>query len=301
MRTVLTLVNKPAEAPERGGVRLRRQAAAEDNYFLGDLIGRGGMADVWAAERCRDGRQVAVKLLRKGIPAMGERVEREAEVLRRLPQGYAPQLVAYGRSESGTSCLVMERLMGQDLFRFLLRRGAPPLNDAMAIVTRVACVLDALHDRGIIHRDLKPSNVFLCRSSSGVLDLRVLDYGIALVPGRSVEPRLAQGTFVGSPGYLAPEQVSEARAEIGPHTDVFGLAALAYRLFTGIPAFACRSAAEAAFQAMYVEPAPASGVRQGLPSGLDPVLARGLAKDPEVRPARATDLAAELLEALATA
>ena len=299
MRTVLTIVKqRPAEA-DRDVARSGEPLTVENDYLLGERLGRGGMADVWAGHRCTDGCPVAIKILHPELSDLHERLEREAEVLDLLPSGCAPALFACGCSESGESCLVMERLYGQDLCRRLSRRGALPPREALAIVTRVAHILDVVHELGVVHRDLKPSNVFLCDAANDALCVRVLDFGIALRRGRSDEPPTRNGEFVGSPGYLAPEQVMDNGREIGPHTDVFGLAVLAYRLFTGHRAFhTCRTHAEAAFQAAFVDPAPASGVCRQLPPALDAVLASALAKSWHERPAHATDLAMALTMAL---
>jgi serine/threonine-protein kinase len=173
-----------------------------------------------------------------------------------------------------------------------------PVARALAIVTGVARVLDAVHALGVVHRDLKPSNVFLCDAGGGI-DVRLLDFGIAQVSGQIDELVLTvSGDVVGSPGYLAPEQVLDDPSAVGPRTDVFALTALAYRLFTGHPAFVGRSLAAAAYQAAFVDPAPASGVCRDLPRALDRVLADGLAKAPERRPGSAGEVAAALAAAL---
>ncbi|WP_394833532.1 serine/threonine protein kinase [Pendulispora rubella] len=281
----------------RSGQRL----VLDEHYQLEELLGRGGMGDVWAGHRERDGQPVAIKILHPHLLDLVGRVEREAEVLMRLPEGCAPSLFAYGCSENGEICLVMERLYGEDLARRLSRPHVMPVWDAMAIVTGVAHVLDMAHDMGIVHRDLKPSNVFLCENAHSSFTLRMLDFGIAhLTTSPAGEPLTHEGEFVGSPGYLAPEQVLDMDYEIGPQTDVFGLAVLAYRLFTGHPAFTCRSFAEAAFQAAYSQPARASGVREELPASFDDVLGQALSKTPSERPARAGALAAALATALST-
>ncbi|WP_394843993.1 serine/threonine protein kinase [Pendulispora brunnea] len=301
MRTGLTFHNKRSLQTDCDVVRSGQRLVLDEHYVLEQRLGRGGMGDVWAAHRERDGQPVAIKILHPHLLDLVGRVEREAEVLMRLPEGCAPSLFAYGCSENGEICLVMERLYGEDLARRLTRPHVMPVWEALTIVTGIAHVLDQAHDMGIVHRDLKPSNVFLCESSHSVFTLRVLDFGIAHLTTASMnEPLTHDGEFVGSPGYLAPEQVLDMDCEIGPHTDVFGLAALAYRLFTGHPAFRCRSYAEAAFQAAYSQPARASGVREDLPESLDEVLGQALSKSPSERPARAGALAAALADALAS-
>ena len=299
MRTTTTSEREQSLQVHRDVTRAGERFVLDDGYQLGRCLGRGGMADVWEARRDRDGRPVAVKILHPSISDLRARVRREAEVLARLPSRRAPELVAYGCSQSGEIGLVMERLFGEDLGRRLRRHRALPPAQALAIVTRVARVLDTAHDLGIVHRDIKPSNVFLCEAANDTLDLRVLDFGIAHVSGRGWDPLTCEGDFVGSPGYLAPEQVREHGLAVGPYTDVFGLAALADRLFTGYPAFNSRSTAAAAYQAAHASPAPASGVCRELPLALDAVLAAAMAKEPAERPARATDLAKALARVLA--
>jgi len=299
MSTGLTFLDKRAFRTDRD-VRPGQRLLLDEHYQLEHRLGRGGMGDVWAAHRERDGQPVAIKLLHPHLLGLVGRVVREAEVLMLLPQGCAPSLIAYGCGENGEICMVMERLYGEDLARRLAKPHLMPIEEAMAIVTGIAHVLDLAHDMGIVHRDLKPSNVFLCDGTPNLFALRVLDFGIAhLTMDPSGEPLTHEGEYVGSPGYLAPEQVLDMDYEIGPRTDVFGLAVLAYQLFTGRPAFRCRSFAEAAFQAAYVHPTRASGVRAGLPDSFDDVLGQALSKSPSERPARAGALAAALATALA--
>jgi serine/threonine-protein kinase len=139
-----------------------------------------------------------------------------------------------------------------------------------------------------VHRDLKPQNVFL--SATG--GVKLLDFGVArLVEGSELT---RSQMLIGSPGYLAPEQVMSALGEVGPRADVFALGTLVYRALTGHSAFPARSTAAAVYEAVHVDPPPPSMVDASLPADLDLVLALALAKKPQQRYATPRELATDL-------
>jgi serine/threonine-protein kinase len=266
-------------------------------WRLRELLGRGGMGEVYEAEPLDGSPLVAIKVLfphMAELPRMIERFQREAEAARRLPAACTAQLLEVGATHDGTHYIVMERLAGEDLAASLRRRGPLAPAEVAALLDELAAALDAAHAQGIVHRDLKPQNVFL--TSSGV---RLLDFGIArLLDGQSDSTITAEGAILGSPGFLAPEQARGATSELGPHTDVFALGAIAYRALTGHHAFPSRNPAHAIYEALHHQPAPPSRVLASVPEAFDAVLAVAMAKLPRDRYTRAGELARDFRRAL---
>ena len=270
----------------------------DKRYRLGELLGRGGMGEVYQATPLDGGAPVAVKILygHACTPDEIERFHREASIARRLPPTRVAQVLEFGESrEGGHQFLVMELLHGEDLATLLRRRGRLSAAELLAIVEPLAGGLEEAHAIGVVHRDLKPQNVFLCAGSSPP-EVRLLDFGVArLIEGSE----LTQTAMVlGSPGYLAPEQVVTSRGEVGPHTDVFALGAIVYRALTGQSAFPSRHPAAAAYEALHLEPAAASSLNRELSVDVDAVLKIAMAKDPARRYARPTELVRDLRAAL---
>jgi len=264
-------------------------------YELAELLGRGGMGEVYAATRLKDGKPVAVKVLHTHLqdrPMMRERFRREAHAVSRLPARHVAEVIELGATEEGVEFIVMERLSGEDLSIVLRRSGTLSAGELVPMIERVASALDAAHDAGIVHRDMKPQNVFLLAGG----DVRLLDFGISrLAEGGGDDAGLTQSSAVlGSAGYLAPEQARGEQKRIGPQTDVFALGAILYRALTGASAFPARSPAAAIFEAIHHHPPAPSRVHPGIPGDVDAVVALALAKDPAQRYQRATELARDL-------
>ncbi len=268
-------------------------------YRLIELLGRGGMGEVYAGERIADGRPVAVKVLHAHLhddATMLERFRREAEAAQRVA-AHAPELYEIGSSpEDGTRYIVMERLEGEDLAADLRRRGALPPAEVAELAGNLATALEAAHRAGVVHRDLKPQNVYLLRGGSA---LKLLDFGISRLSDTPTGQTLTHAAVVGSPGYLAPEQARGASGEIAARTDVFALGAICYRALTGVEAFPGRTPATAIYEALQRDPPPPSQLRSELPAALDAVLALALAKAPAQRYQHAAELASDLRLALA--
>jgi serine/threonine-protein kinase len=263
-------------------------------YELGELLGRGGMGEVYGATRLKDGKSVAVKILHSHLqdrPAMRERFRREAHAVARLPSCHVAEVLELGTTDEGHEFIVMERLNGEDLSVALRRSGTLAAGELVPLVERVAAALDAAHDAGVVHRDLKPQNIFMLAGS----DVRLLDFGISRLAEGGEEGGLTQSsTVLGSAGYLAPEQARGEQRRIGPQTDVFALGAILYRALTGASAFPARSPAAAIFEAIHHHPPPPSRVHPGVPTDVDAVVALALAKDPAQRYQRASELARDL-------
>jgi len=199
--------------------------------------------------------------------------------------------------EVGGQLFIVSEYVPGSTARERLDAGGPlPVREALDVALQVARGLDAAHRQGIIHRDLKPENILI--GSSGAV--RILDFGIARVmtdePGR---PRLtATGVMVGTPGYMAPEQLDGAPGDV--RSDLFALGAVLYELVSGANPFQGKTASSTAVRIMTQEPVPLSRLNPIFPPALDVIVARCLKKDPAARYASADEAAREL-DALARA
>jgi hypothetical protein len=270
-------------------------------YALRELLGHGAMGEVYEAKRTGDGAVVAVKVLHAHLAASSEmisRFRREAAILGRLPRSCAARIFDDGVTAEGQPFLVMERLRGEDLAAFLRRRPYIPAAEALPILRALAVALDSAHQAGVVHRDLKPQNVFLLDDTIGDGPaVRLLDFGISrLLDDES--PLTRPAWVLGSPGFLAPEQARGALDRIGPHSDVFALGAIAYRMLTGQRAFPARDMTGAVFEAIHAEPPPPSAVRPELGHAVDAVFTLALAKAIESRYRRPSDFTRDLALAL---
>jgi serine/threonine protein kinase len=267
-------------------------------FAIDELLGRGGMGEVYAARRTSDGKDVAIKLLHAHLGAdelLRARFRREAEVVTRMPAGTVAHVFQFGTSSDGYDYIVMERLRGEDMGALLKRRDRLDLAEVVHIVERIAAGLDGAHALGVVHRDLKPQNVFLCGEldTGQIPDVRLLDFGVArLGEALAATAMTATAAVIGTPGYMSPEQATGA--DIGPSADVFALGAIAYRALTGKPAFPSRNPASALFEALHHEPPPPSEVVPGLPDDVDAVIALALAKKSTERYQTAGEMARDL-------
>ncbi len=253
-------------------------AVLAGRYELNELLGRGGMGEVYGGRRTDDGLSVAVKVLHQHLVDrrhMRERFRREADLLTRISDAHVAKVHECGVTADGQEFIVMEHLAGEDLATRLRRRSTLPLAEIVPLLEKIAVALEAAHAIGVVHRDLKPENVFLLRGTDAV---RLLDFGIARYQEQEGEGLTLTMEVLGTPGYLAPEQVRGDAREIGPHTDVFALGAIVYRAITGKSAFPSRAPAAAVYEALHHSPPPPSTVKPGVPVDVDDVLALALAK-----------------------
>jgi hypothetical protein len=264
-------------------------------YKLRELLGRGGMGEVYQAERIGGGGDVAVKVLYAHLCGEDDlaRFRREAAIAARLPKDHVAQVHEIGRcAEDGHNYLAMELLHGEDLAMLLRRRIKLPPEELLPIIDQLAAGLESAHAAGVVHRDLKPQNIFL-----SVAGVKLLDFGVARLVEGSELTRSAM--LIGSPGYLAPEQAVTELGEVGPRADVFALGAIVFRALTGQSAFPARTTAAAVYEAVHVDPPPPSAIEPSLPHDVDVVVALALAKRPQQRYAKPGELARDLRAAFA--
>jgi serine/threonine-protein kinase len=261
-----------------------------DGFFLSHLLGRGGMGEVYAAERRLDGRKAALKLLRSdalGDGALLARFAREARIVASIRSPHVVEVLATSNAESVLPYIAMERLEGSDLASYLRERQRLALHEVVELVSQVSVGLSAAHAAQVVHRDLKPSNLFRS-GESGRPTWKILDFGVSRWMN-STEASLTAADLVGTPHYMAPEQVS-GQCALDQRTDVYALSAIAYRALTGEPPF---TAAMPAILTNIVRDMPKAPSGEAmLPRAIDYVLAIGLAKQPERRFQSAFELAA---------
>ena len=275
-----------------------------DRYEIGEVIGRGGMAEVHEGRDLRLGRRVAVKILRPDLakdPTFQARFRREAQSAAALNH---PNIVAvYDTGEDtltssdGTSVvvpfIVMEYVDGMTL-RQLLASGRRLLPErALEITAGILAALDYAHRHGIVHRDIKPANVMLTRTG----DVKVMDFGIARAMNDTGNTMTATSAVMGTAQYLSPEQ---ARGEVvDARSDLYSAGVLLYELLTGRPPFTGDSPVAIAYQHVSEMPVPPSQVDSGVTPQIDAVVLQALAKRTDDRYQSAVEFRADVERAVA--
>jgi eukaryotic-like serine/threonine-protein kinase len=253
-------------------------------YRLDELLGRGGMSEVWLAEDLELGRRVAIKLLAPN--ADNARFEREARAVASLAHPNVTQLYDYGESDD-RPYIVLEYLPGGTLEE-RLRDGKPPADDqAFAIAAGIAAGLAHAHARGVVHRDLKPANVLFDEEGRP----KLADFGIArMVAGDGTLTEA--GTVLGTAAYISPEQASGAPASAA--SDVYSFGVILYRLLTGRLPFESDDPMQLVLQHRDDTPPPIASLRPDAPPALESTAIAAMAKDPHDRPADGAALLAAL-------
>ncbi|PWK80866.1 non-specific serine/threonine protein kinase [Lentzea atacamensis] len=254
-----------------------------DRYEIDDLpLGRGGMGAVHEGRDLRLDRRVAVKLLR--LPGSDDEVRqrfaREARIVAKLEHPGVPVLYDFGTYDQRLF-QVMQFVDGVTVADLVQEFGPLPEAWAATIAAQAAAVLTEAHEHGICHRDLKPTNLMLCPDGA----VKVLDFGLALLRESDVAPFSRAGQILGTPSYMAPEQIQRGTAE--PRSDLYALGCVLHEMLTGEQLFTGPTA-YAVFDKHVKEPP------RRLRSTLDPIVQRMLAKEPADRPATARDVFADL-------
>jgi ATP/maltotriose-dependent transcriptional regulator MalT len=275
----------PSSAPSDLRTRLPGEGAGR--FRIERLVGTGGMGAVYRALDTLSGEAVALKvLLDRGAEA--ERFAREAEVLAGLRHPAIVRYAAHGTTDSGEPYLAMEWLEGEDLAA-RLRRGPLGVDETVALVTRVAEALAAVHAADLVHRDLKPSNLFLVAGDPA--RVKLLDFGVARLASSARMTKT--GALIGTPAYMAPEQARGER-RVDARADVFALGCVLYECLLGRPAFAGEHFMAILAKILFVEVPRPSEADPAVPEALDALCARMLAKLPEDRPRDMAEVVAAL-------
>lgn len=271
--------------PLNAGVRL-------GPYEIVSPLGAGGMGEVYKARDTRLHRTVAIKTLREHLandPDRRARFDREARAISKLNHPNICALYDVGH-DNGVDYLVVEYIEGQTLAA-RLKKGALPITQALAIAIDVAAALDAAHRTGIIHRDLKPANVILTKGGA-----KLLDFGIAReIAGDPLTTSVTRGTItldgtlLGTPQYMAPEQLEGRDADA--RADIFAFGAVLYEMLSGARAFPGETRTTVIAAVLDREPPP---LRSDTPPALDRLVRKCLMKDPERRWQTSADLLDDL-------
>ena len=260
------------------------QRVLNGRYELGELIGRGGMADVYRGVDTRLGRTVAVKLLRPDLardPQFQARFKREAQAVAAL--NHSSIVAIYDTGEHAVPggpedtvrvpYIVMEYVSGKTI-RDLIRAGEVSIDQAIDFALGVLSALEYSHKAGIVHRDIKPANVMFCTNSNSV---KVMDFGIARAMADSSATMTQTQAVVGTAQYLSPEQ---ARGEtVDARSDLYSAGCLLYEMLAGRPPFIGDSPVSVAYQHVREIPEPVSTLNPDVTPALDTVLAKALQKN----------------------
>jgi len=260
-----------------------------DRFEIERLAESGGMGSVYRARDRMTGEPVAVKLLARANERWAERFRREAIALAELTHPAIVRYVAHGVSPTGEPWLAMEWLDGEPL-SVKLRRGRLSIVEGRDLGIRIAEALAAAHKAGVIHRDLKPANVFLVNSD--VRQAKLLDFGVARLR-TMVSDTTRTGDRVGTPRYMAPEQVRAARM-VDWRCDLWSLGCVMFTALSGRPPFSAADEMATWGKILLEEAPPLSQPRPDAPPALVALIRRLLEKVPTLRPASATAVADEL-------
>ncbi|HTK62793.1 MAG TPA: protein kinase [Pseudonocardia sp.] len=265
-------------------------------YRLEELIGRGGMGEVYRAYDTTRKRTVAVKRLPPNLAGDNEfqaRFRREAEVVARLNEPHIIPIHDYGEID-GRLFIDMRLVVGTDLAGILEQNGPLPPARAVAIITQIASALAAAHSEGLIHRDVKPANVLISRTDRGEDFVHLVDFGIARPSGGTV--LTATGSAIGTMDYMAPEQL--VQGECDSRVDVYALGCVLFEALTATKPFPATSVPAQMYAHVHTDPPDLARFRPDLPAALGEVITRAMAKDPDRRYRTTTELADHANDAL---
>jgi serine/threonine protein kinase len=268
-------------APEVGNILAGK-------YRVEGVVGMGGMGVVVAAQHVTLGQTVAIKLLSLAGLSESRRAEacarfvREGQAAARLTSDHVVRVHDVGTLDDGAPFMVMELLRGDDLSTILSRQGPSPAELAVEYIVQACDAVGEAHGHGIVHRDLKPSNLFVTRRGDGHPVLKVLDFGISKAMTSSDDPLegslTATRSVVGSPYYMSPEQVRDAK-RVDTRSDIWSLGMILYELLVGEPAFNAGTLPGICAAIAADAPQPVRERRPDVPPALEAVVMRCLDKD----------------------
>ncbi|MCP3058776.1 serine/threonine protein kinase [Myxococcus sp. K38C18041901] len=299
-QTLLSSRGGPVSGEQRVGVELR-EGSLLGSYQLESLLGEGSMGRVFQARHARLGRQVALKVLKPEHARDGGFVQRffqEARTVNQINHEHIVEIFDFvDEGEGGHVYCVMELLRGQGLGA-LLKQEPLSLARIQRIAVQVCAALGAAHQVGVVHRDIKPDNLFLTQRAGQPDFVKVLDFGVAkhLATEGAVPTGTLDGTIIGTPAYMSPEQA--AGLTVDARSDIYAVGNILYEMLTGRPPFQAEAFGQLVVQIITQPPPPlptqmATG--EPLPSQLAELVMRCLAKEPEARPQTLAEVTTGLL------
>ena len=253
-------------------------------FKLTSLLGKGGMATVYAAEHVQIGKRAAIKVLSEDMAAREKIVHRffnEASAVNEIGHENIVDIVDFGESEDGRFYFVMELLEGEPLKNRLRGGRKLGVDEAAFIVLQVASALQAAHEKGIVHRDLKPDNIFLTYKLGRNDYVKVLDFGVAKLADDGSGSHTRTGLLIGTPKFMSPEQTEGAG--IDHRSDIWALGVILYRMLAGVLPFDAASVPAIIKRICFTEPKPLKELVPDLPNDVVEVVEKALQKDPDKR------------------
>jgi serine/threonine protein kinase len=265
-------------------------------YEVTRRIGMGGMGAVFEGKHPLIGKKVAIKVLQPQFSedeAQMKRFLSEAVAVNEIRHRGIVDIFGFGQLPDGSHYIIMEYLEGMSFEQLLKTRKSLPPVEALGLLEEVLDAVAAAHQAQIVHRDLKPSNLFLVDVGRGRPFVKLLDFGVAKLSKDERGERKVEATgIVGTPIYMAPEQVNGLRA--GPEADIYALGVVLFELITGRPPFKADNPVEMMTRHLDAKPPKVSEVKAGVPPEIDRLVDRMLSKRPQDRPQDAEELRAEV-------
>lgn len=258
-----------------------------------ELIGRGGMAEVYKSTHPTLNKPVAIKILPEHLAAeedFRKRFTREAQIVAKLEHPNIVRLFDSGEN-NGKHYMVMEYLTGKDLSEFIRANGKLPLSQALPLIQQIASALDYAHTQGLVHRDIKPSNVLLDTTTNGTRAI-LTDFGIAKII-QSHTAMTKTGGMLGTFDYMAPEQIQES-ANVDGRADIYALGIMVYQMLTGDVPFKHNNPGALLIAHLTQPPPDACNELPDLPEKVCDAIQRAMAKKPEERFITASEFAIAL-------
>ncbi|MBX3222524.1 MAG: serine/threonine protein kinase [Labilithrix sp.] len=285
-----------------GGLPIAAGDVLLKKYRVERLIGEGGTGIVLSATHVQLEQRVAIKFLRRALESdeLRTRFEREARAMGKIESDHVVLVLDAGALDDGAPYMVMEYLDGRDLARVLKEDGPLPVEEAVDCMLQVCEALRQAHAAGIVHRDLKPANLFLTRrDDDDAVHVKVVDFGISKILDRKLtddgNPHEVTTAFtmLGSPRYMAPEQVKNSK-DVDGRADLWSVGAVLFQLITGKHAFDAEGNVQASLAVLTADPQRLRALAPHAPEGLEAVVSRCLTRDVAAR----FQSAGELAEAL---